>query len=80
MTAVVAVVATTASQATFAKAGLDAGSGACKQWQTATIPPTIDINAPLPEMGKPRIETAPEGWEQFALGYGGLLVYRRCAK
>ena len=79
-TAFTTLVAATSWQATFAKPNAEASPGVCKQWQTATLAPVVDINGTLPEMGKPHIDTAPEGWEPFAFGAGGQLVYKRCAK
>lgn len=77
-TALAVLAATTLQQTSFAKSGIEPGM--CKQWQTAAMPPIIDINGELPEVGKPRIDTAPEGWEPFALGYGGQVIYKRCVK
>jgi hypothetical protein len=54
----------------------------CQQWEvmlTQATHMTIDVKS-LPEAGKPVIETAPPGWEPFAFGPSGQLVYRRCAK
>ncbi|MDX2018803.1 MAG: hypothetical protein SF187_01075 [Deltaproteobacteria bacterium] len=79
-TAAATILATASFQATFAKAGYEGAPAVCKQWQTATLPPVIDLNAPLPEMDKPHTDTAPEGWEPFAVGHGGKVVYRRCVK
>jgi hypothetical protein len=52
----------------------------CTQWQTAVHPDAIDVKAPLPEAGKPIVSTGPVGWEPFAFGPSGQLVYRRCVK
>ena len=57
-----------------------AGASACTQWQTAIYPDAVDLRAPLPEAGKPMISTGPVGWEPFAFGPSGQLVYRRCTK
>jgi hypothetical protein len=54
----------------------------CQQWEVmlseATHAP-IDVKA-LPGLGKPLVEPSPPGWEPFAFGPTGQLVYRRCAK
>lgn len=55
---------------------------ACQQWEVMLNQPTrvtIDVKS-LPEIGKPLIEISPAGWEPFAFGPTGVLVYRRCAK
>jgi hypothetical protein len=54
----------------------------CAQWEVMLSEPThasIDVKA-LPGVGKPLIEPSPPGWEPFAFGPTGQLVYRRCAK
>ena len=59
-----------------------ASSGPCQQWEVMLAPTTHAAAdpKPLPELGKPFIEQAPQGWEPFAFGPTGQLVYRRCAK
>ena len=55
---------------------------ACQQWEVMLTQPariTIDAKS-LPEAGKPVVETSPAGWEPFAFGPTGQLVYRRCVR
>jgi hypothetical protein len=54
----------------------------CQQWEVMVAPAVRSANEarPLPEAGKPIVESAPAGWEPFAFGPTGQLVFRRCAK
>ncbi|MES1204561.1 MAG: hypothetical protein ABUS79_01365 [Pseudomonadota bacterium] len=54
----------------------------CQQWEVMLGQPArvvTDVKT-LPELGKPFVEPAPAGWEPFAFGPSGQLVYRRCAR
>lgn len=54
----------------------------CQQWEVMLAPSTRTAaeSKSLPELGKPFVEQSPPGWEPFAFGPTGQLVYRRCAK
>jgi hypothetical protein len=54
----------------------------CQQWEVMLSQAVRIANdsRPLPEASKPYIEQAPSGWEPFAFGPTGQLVFRRCAK
>lgn len=54
----------------------------CQQWEVMLAPSTRTAADPksLPEAGKPYVEQSPQGWEPFAFGPTGQLVYRRCAR
>jgi hypothetical protein len=53
--------------------------GACAQWEVMAEEQAV-VTAEKQEYGKPIVKKAPAGWEPFALGHSGLLVFRRCAK
>jgi hypothetical protein len=63
-------------------AGAEANAPGCAQWEVmldALVRTNIDPKT-IPAPGKPYVEKAPAGWEPFAFGPTGQLVYRRCIK
>jgi hypothetical protein len=54
----------------------------CQQWEVMLAQPVRSANdaKPLPEISKPYVEQSPAGWEPFAFGPTGQLVFRRCSR